>query len=165
MLQGVLFTLLVNIWWIILVWVVLNVVDRVRFRRYITQYPPGTQTLIPFRPILFWHRQGSSWYRRMLDLVEQSPEDEDDDGDFSGRSATGEGDAFHQDFGDSEGPNQGGPYTGPGPDVGPNAAHFQGNFSQTSNLWGAWRACCRAGWSMFHTFQHQIRRMFGGRRM
>ena len=38
-LQGVLFTLLVNIWWIILVWVVLNVVDRVRFRRYITQYP------------------------------------------------------------------------------------------------------------------------------
>ena len=64
-LQGVLFTLLVNIWWIILVWVVLNVVDRVRFRRYITQYPPGTQTLIPFRPILFWHRQGSSWYRRM----------------------------------------------------------------------------------------------------
>ena len=144
-LQGVLFTLLVNIWWIILVWVVLNVVDRVRFRRYITQYPPGTQTLIPFRPILFWHRQGSSWYRRMLDLVEQSPEDEDDDGDFSGRSATGEGDAFHQDFGDSEGPNQGGPYTGPGPDVGPNAAHFQGNFSQTSNLWGAWRACCRAG--------------------
>ena len=164
-LQGVLFTLLVNIWWIILVWVVLNVGDRVRFRRYITQYPPGTQTLIPFRPILFWHRQGSSWYRRMLDLVEQSPEDEDDDGDFSGRSATGEGDAFHQDFGDSEGPNQGGPYTGPGPDVGPNAAHFQGNFSQTGNLWGAWRTCCRAGWSMFHTFQHQIRRMFGGRRM
>lgn len=164
-LQGVLFTLLVNIWWIILVWVVLNVVDRVRFRRYITQYPPGTQTLIPFRPILFWHRQGSSWYRRMLDLVEQSPEDEDDDGDFSGRSATGEGDAFHQDFGDSEGPNQGGPYTGPGPDVGPNAAHFQGNFSQTGNLWGAWRACCRAGWSMFHTFQHQLRRLFGGRRM
>ena len=101
----------------------------------------------------------------MLDLVEQFPEDEDDDGDFSGRSATGEGDAFHQDFGDSEGPNQGGPYTGPGPDVGPNAAHFQGTSPKPATYGERGAPACRAGWSMFHTFQHQIRRMFGGRRM
>ncbi len=136
------------------------------FRRYITQYPPGTQTLIPFRPILFWHRQGSSWYRRMLDLVEQSPEDEDDDGDFSGRSATGEGDAFHQDFGGQRGPQPGRPlYRPPARTWGPTPPTSRELLPNQQPLGGAWRACCRAGWSMFHTFQHQLRRMFGGRRM
>ena len=38
---GILFTLLVNIWWIILLLVVLNLIDRHRFREYITKHPPA----------------------------------------------------------------------------------------------------------------------------
>ncbi|MFQ9411951.1 MAG: TPM domain-containing protein [Evtepia gabavorous] len=41
-LLGILFTLLVNIWWIILLLVVLNLIDRHRFREYITKHPPGS---------------------------------------------------------------------------------------------------------------------------
>lgn len=79
-LRGVLFALLVNLWWIILLLVVLNVADRIRFRRYITRNPSGGKEGGPFRPILFWHRQGSSWYWRMMDLLRQE-EDEEDDND------------------------------------------------------------------------------------
>ena len=74
-LLGILFTLLVNIWWIILLLVVLNLIDRHRFREYITKHPPGSLSNPPvfFRPLLFWHGQGSSWYRRMLYLVTEAP--------------------------------------------------------------------------------------------
>ena len=40
-LLGILFTLLVNIWWIILLLVVLNLIDRHRFREYITPPAPS----------------------------------------------------------------------------------------------------------------------------
>ncbi len=76
-LRGVLFTLLVNLWWIVLLLVILNVADRIRFRRYVTQTPPGGEGKAPFRPILFWHRQGSSWYWQMMDLLAQDEEDDD----------------------------------------------------------------------------------------
>ena len=82
-LLGILFTLLVNIWWIILLLVVLNLIDRHRFREYITKHPPGSLSNPPvfFRPLLFWHGQGSSWYRRMLYLVTEAPYEDDDDFD------------------------------------------------------------------------------------
>lgn len=76
-LRGVLFALLVNLWWIVLLLVILNVADRIRFRRYVTQTPPGGEGKAPFRPILFWHRQGSSWYWQMMDLLAQDEEDDD----------------------------------------------------------------------------------------
>ena len=68
---NIIFTLLVNIWWIILLLVALNVVDRYRFQKYVERHLPdnGDEPTAPFHPILFWHRQGSRWYGRMLDLV------------------------------------------------------------------------------------------------
>lgn len=117
-LLGILFTLLVNIWWIILLLVVLNLIDRHRFREYITKHPPGSLSNPPvfFRPLLFWHGQGSSWYRRMLYLVTEAPYEDDDD---------------FEDDGDQPGPDgtggaQENAYTGPGPDVGPQASGFRG---------------------------------------
>lgn len=77
---SIVFTLLVNIWWIILLLVVLNVVDRYRFQKYVERHLPdnGDEPAAPFHPILFWHRQGSRWYGRMLDLV-MDLEDESDE--------------------------------------------------------------------------------------
>lgn len=83
---NIIFTLLVNIWWIILLLVVLNVVDRYRFQKYVERHLPdnGDEPTAPFHPILFWHRQGSRWYGRMLDLVmdlETETEEDDESGD------------------------------------------------------------------------------------
>ena len=75
--------------------VVLNLIDRHRFREYITKHPPGSLSNPPvfFRPQLFWHGQGSSWYRRMLYLVTEAPYEDDDDfeddGDQPGPDGTG----------------------------------------------------------------------------
>ena len=79
---SIIFTLLVNIWWIILLLVVLNVVDRYRFQKYVERHLPdnGDEPTAPFHPILFWHRQGSRWYGRMLDLV-MDLEDEGEEAD------------------------------------------------------------------------------------
>ena len=86
---SIIFTLLVNIWWIILLLVVLNVVDRYRFQKYVERHLPdnGDEPTAPFHPILFWHRQGSRWYGRMLDLVmdlenETDEEEEPNDSDL-----------------------------------------------------------------------------------
>lgn len=131
-LSGVLFTLLVNIWWIILLLVVLNLVDRHRFREYIRQHPPGDLSIPPvfFRPILFWHRAGSAWYQRMLYLVTEAPFDEDDD-DFGPNDG--------EDGGPFQGGFQGDSSAGPGPDVGPDAAHFQGGAGFQGNPEEAFR--------------------------
>lgn len=196
-LRGVLFALLVNLWWIILLLVVLNVADRIRFRRYVTRNPSGGPGGGPFRPILFWHRQGSSWYWRMMDLLRQGEGEEDDSdprqgpgsptngwydtedtsqangGPSQNQSAGGSANQWqsqsqdpggHSNAWQSQNPG-GGFYDAPfgsGPNVGPNCS--QGDFRQSS-LWNSWRTCCNAGWSMVRTFQDQVRRMFGGRRM
>ena len=66
----------------------LNVVDRYRFQKYVERHLPdnGDEPTAPFHPILFWHRQGSRWYGRMLDLVmdlenEEEEADEPDEPD------------------------------------------------------------------------------------
>ena len=78
---NIIFTLLVNIWWIILLLVALNVVDRYRFQKYVERHLPdnGDEPTAPFHPILFWHRQGSRWYGRMLDLVMDLENETDED--------------------------------------------------------------------------------------
>ena len=161
-LLGILFTLLVNIWWIILLLVVLNLIDRHRFREYITKHPPGSLSNPPvcFRPLLFWHGQGSSWYRRMLYLVTEAPYEDDDD---------------FEDDGDQPGPDgtggaQENAYTGPGPDVGPQASGFRGDPQEAfrrehRGLWGTWSRLWDMGWEWVHLLQDQVSRLFGGRRM
>ena len=87
---NIIFTLLVNIWWIILLLVALNVVDRYRFQKYVERHLPdnGDEPTAPFHPILFWHRQGSRWYGRMLDLVmDLENETEEDEADQSADDA------------------------------------------------------------------------------
>lgn len=179
-LMGILFTLLVNIWWIILLLVVLNLIDRHRFQKYIAAYPP-VEGLVPpvfFRPLLFWHRHGSAWYYRMLDLITGAADDseepdgfqDDGNGPFDGGAASGSAGAQDGPYtGSNAGPGpQDGPYTGPGPDVGPHTAGFSGGFGFQGNpeeafrqqhhrLLNLWRSTCRFGWST-------LRRFLGGRR-
>lgn len=163
-LTGILFTLLVNIWWIILLLVVLNLADRYRLHQYIRKYPPDTLNVPPvlFRPILFWHGPRSAWYQRMVYLFTEGSFDEEDGFD---------------DDGPDPGPQTGGfaGDPGPGPDVGPDAAHFQPGAgfqgdpeeafrrehsydSLGSNLWGL-------GWEAVRSVQLMIRRFLRGGRM
>ncbi len=73
---GILITLLANVWWIILVMVILTILDRRRLERYLAKYPVNILAPLPFRPILFWHKPGSRWYER---IVEETLYEEDDD--------------------------------------------------------------------------------------
>lgn len=180
-LLGIVFTLLVNIWWIILLFVVLTLVDRHRFRKYIAAYPPVAGVVPPvfFRPLLFWHRHGSAWYYRMLSLLTEEYEDgEDDFGDWNdtdshsspggagSQSSTGSGSQSGSYTG-TGGASQENFYAGPGPDVGPNAAGFSGGYGFQGNpeeafrqsrrgLWSLWSSTCHWGWDM-------VSRLLGGR--
>ncbi len=170
---GILFTLLVNIWWIILLFVVLNLVDRHRFRKYITAYPPVAGAVPPvfFRPLLFWHRHGSAWYYRMLSLMTDEYED-DDYGDWDDTGSPGGAGQNSAGPGPQSGPYTGGTqqenfYTGPGPDVGPNAAGFSGGYGGNpeevfrqgrQGLWSLWSSTCHWGWNM-------VSRLLGSRRL
>ena len=180
-LLGIIFTLLVNIWWLILLFVVLNLVDRHRFRKYIAAYPPVAGAVPPvfFRPLLFWHRHGSAWYYRMLSLLTEEDEEDDfsDWDDTGSQSSTGGAGGQNSAGSGSQGGPYTGPggagqenfYTGPGPDVGPNAAGFSGGYGFQGNpeeafrrsrrgLWSLWGSTCRWGWDM-------VSRLMGGRRL
>ena len=106
--SGILFALLSNIWWIVLLLLVLNWIDHARFERYRARTPMcgpmGMGAPILFRPILFWHRPGSRWFTRMWDRPVPPPDDHDDwphgpggfgrgggFGGFGGRSGRGGG--------------------------------------------------------------------------
>lgn len=171
-LLGILFALLVNIWWIILALVVLNLLDRHRLRKYILAYPPVAGVVPPvfFRPFLFWHRHGSAWYYRMVDMITEDLYDSDEDDEPFGGAQDSGGPTYD----DSQGSSQSGPYTdgepggpyGTGPDVGPNAtfsggAGFQGDPQQAyrqsrRGLWGLWSSAC-------HLVYDSLNRLLRGR--
>ena len=67
---GILFTLLTNIWWILLLLVILTLLDRARLRHYALAHPQGYDPAEPFRPLLFWHHSDSRWFSDMMDLAE-----------------------------------------------------------------------------------------------
>ena len=61
-------------------------------------------------------------------------------------------------------------YTGPGPDVGPQASGFRGDPQEAfrrehRSLWGTWSRLWDMGWEWVHLLQDQVSRLFGGRRM
>ncbi len=174
---GVLFSLLVNIWWIVLLIVILNLVDRHRFYKYITAYPPMAGVVPPvfFRPLLFWHRHGSTWYYRMLQLITEAAYNNDDGDDDFGNSTHQQGPSGPNSNSSwsNPGPNanpQGDPnFTGPGPDMGTHTAGFSGGFpfqgrpdeifrQKCPHLWQLWRSTCHMGWNM-------IQRFWPGRRL
>lgn len=49
---------------IVIVLIVLNAIDQSRYNTYRTKYYGVVNPPVVFRPILFWHGPGSSWYRR-----------------------------------------------------------------------------------------------------
>ena len=67
---GILFTLVTNIWWILILLVALTLLDRTRCRNYTLAHPDGHDPADPFRPLLFWHHAGSRWYAKMEELAE-----------------------------------------------------------------------------------------------
>ena len=64
-LSGIFFTLAVNFWWIVLLFLVLYGLDSVRFSRYYTRIKQGDASKA-YHPFLFWHAPGSQWYEKMF---------------------------------------------------------------------------------------------------
>lgn len=59
------FSLLVGlIFFVVIIIVILNAIDQARYNTYRTRYYGVVNPPYVFRPILFWHGPGSSWYRR-----------------------------------------------------------------------------------------------------
>ena len=67
---GILFTLLTNIWWILILLVAMTLLDRTRCRNYVLAHPDGHDPAHPFHPLLFWHHSGSGWYANMEDMAD-----------------------------------------------------------------------------------------------
>ena len=76
---GILFTLLTNVWWILILVVALTLLDRTRCRNYLIAHPDGHDPAHPFHPLLFWHHPGSNWYANMEDLAEDDRFDTEED--------------------------------------------------------------------------------------
>lgn len=91
--SGILIAVLLNFWWIALLLIVLNCVDRVRYNRYRAQYDGVGVPLTRFRPVLFWHRPGSRWYQRMGEKY-RPPDDHDGPGGPGGPGGFGGGRPF-----------------------------------------------------------------------
>lgn len=109
--SGILLNVLANLWWIVLLLAVLHIVDRLRFERYFTKYPPGTTGAPLFHPFLFWHRVGSRWFEERMEEATQEEDDEDDD-------FFRDEDDYQRGPGYSTDPNEPGPF-GPQSDPGP----------------------------------------------
>lgn len=76
---GVIFTLMTNIWWILILVIALTLLDRTRCRNYVLAHPDGHDRTDPFHPLLFWHHAGSRWYADMEEMMEDDEYDEDED--------------------------------------------------------------------------------------
>lgn len=67
---GIVFTVMTNIWWILILLVALTLLDRTRCRNYLLSHPNGNDRSDPFHPLLFWHHAGSRWFANMEDLAD-----------------------------------------------------------------------------------------------
>lgn len=76
-LSGIFFTLAVNFWWIVLLFLVLYGLDSVRFNRYYARAKQGDSPKT-YHPFLFWHAPGSRWFQWMTHQAEQRQEDEEE---------------------------------------------------------------------------------------
>ena len=162
LLSGILLNVMANLWWIVLLLIGLNIVDRVRFEKHFTKYPPGTPSAPLFHPFLFWHRIGSNWYaQRMEEATEEDNEDDVDEADFGGPSDS-EGN-YQRGPGYSTDPNEPGPFgpqsepqPGPCPQVNMNANMSPGLIGQ---LWQLWRNLLGLFWQLLDALRHFLRRM------
>lgn len=166
-LSGILLTLLANLWWIILLFIVLNIVDRVRFDRFLARHPSGSDAHAYFHPFLFWHRPGSRWYEQMMERDLEDDEDEPEDGPQdpgpgpdSGPSGPTQGsDGYQRGPGYSTDPNEPGPFgpqPGPGPQVNTAPPPASGLMGQLLQLF---RNLLELFWQCLDALAHFIRRM------
>lgn len=167
-LSGILLTLLANLWWIILLFIVLNILDRVRFDRFLARHPSGSNAHAYFHPFLFWHRPGSRWYEQMMERDPEDDEDEDepedgpqDPGPGSGPTGPFQGsDGYQRGPGYSTDPNEPGPF-GPGPGQGPQSC--QTTRSSSDSLMNQLYRLCQNLLDLFlsliSAFQQFLRRM------
>ena len=79
-LSGIFFTLAVNFWWIVLLFLVLYGLDSVRFSRYYARTKQG-ESPKAYHPFLFWHAPGSKWFQFMTRQAENQEDDLDDEDD------------------------------------------------------------------------------------
>lgn len=77
-LSGIFFTLAVNFWWIVLLFLVLYGLDSVRFSRYYTRIKQGDASNA-YHPFLFWHAPGSRWFQFMTQQAENQEADSDEE--------------------------------------------------------------------------------------
>lgn len=77
--NSLLLTILANLWWIAIVFLVLFLGDQFRFERYYRRSKGCTDHTVPFRPLLFWHHIDSHWFIRMKCRMDEAEEDEDED--------------------------------------------------------------------------------------
>lgn len=167
-LSGILLTLLANLWWIILLFIVLNIVDRVRFDRFLARHPSGSDAHAYFHPFLFWHRPGSRWYEQMMERDLEDDEDEPEDGPQdpgpgpdSGPSGPTQGsDGYQRGPGYSTDPNEPGPF-GPGPGQGPQSYQTTGSSSDSlmNQLYRLCQNLLDLFLSLVSAFQQFLRRM------
>ena len=110
----ILLTVLANLWWIVLLFLGLNLADQFRFDKYYNQNKDDDSA--PFRPLLFWHHADSRWYERMTSRMEEDDDDEEDE-DKSGPTNTGgagqQRDHYQRGPGYSTDPNEPGPFSPP----------------------------------------------------
>ncbi len=79
---GIIFTLMTNIWWILILVIALTLLDRTRCRNYAMAHPDGHDPADPFHPLLFWHHADSRWYADMEELADYDRYgDEEEDSD------------------------------------------------------------------------------------
>lgn len=162
LLSGILLNVMANLWWIVLLLIALNIVDRVRFEKHFTKYPPGTPSAPLFHPFLFWHRIGSNWYaQRMEEAMEEDNEDDFEEEDFNGPTGgpSDSEDNYQRGPGYSTDPNEPGPFgprSGPGPQVNMNANMSPGLVGQ---LWQLWRNLLGFFWQCLDSLRHLLRRM------
>ncbi|MDO4517490.1 MAG: TPM domain-containing protein [Bacillota bacterium] len=160
LISGILLNLLANLWWIILLLVVLNIVDRVRFDRYFSKYPPGTSPAPRFHPFLFWHRAGSNWYEdRVEEAMAEDEEEEAPPEDDPGGDSSQSHDHYQRGPGYSTDPNEPGPFgpqPGPGPQVNTAPPPASGLMGQLLQLF---RNLLELFWQCLDALAHFIRRM------
>ena len=61
------------IFFLIIVIIIANILDKARYRRWYRSYGTVARPAVNFVPLVFWHRPGGLWYRRMNTAIHTTP--------------------------------------------------------------------------------------------
>lgn len=165
-LSGILFTLLANLWWIVILFIALNIVDGIRFDRYIRQSRQENGQAAHFHPFLFWHRPGSAWFEDKVEDAAEEAEEEANEGfddydnyeEYDERKhffTRGKSDRYERGPGYSTDPNEPGPFA---PPTGtPNNGNPSSSDSMMQQLWQLWKSLLGLLWEVIDRLTDIIR--------